>query len=50
MKRPPRRKPYQISVRSSTFDKLKELARKNREHLSTTLDAIIRAYLDQERR
>jgi hypothetical protein len=41
-----RRVTRSINVRASTYEKLAKLANANNEHLSTTLDGIITAYLD----
>lgn len=43
-----KRKQTYVSVRESTHEKLRELARKNGEQISTTLDAIINRYLDEK--
>lgn len=42
-----KKSPHQVSVRETTYEKLREIARKNGEHVSTTLDAIITRYLDE---
>jgi hypothetical protein len=42
------RKRNYISVRAETFEKIRELARKNGEQISTTIDGLIRRYLDEK--
>ena len=44
----PRSPKLSIPVTASTFAKLRELARKNGEQIGTTLDTIIRRYLDEK--
>jgi len=45
----PRAKKTQISVRGSTYDRLREAARKNGEQISTLVDAIVNKWLDNQK-
>lgn len=47
MRRTYKRVKREISVRETTYERLKALAQKNNEHISTTLDSIINLYLNR---